>query len=40
MARLEPYGLIILVVLLVSGLLNLMPIVTTIRHWILTLFFF
>ena len=40
MARLEPYGLIVLVVLLVSGLLNLMPIVTTIRHWILTLFFF
>lgn len=40
MARLEPYGLIILVLLLVSGLLNLMPIVTTIRHFILTLFFF
>ncbi|MBS1225813.1 MAG: site-2 protease family protein [Proteobacteria bacterium] len=40
MARLEPYGLIILVLLLVSGILNLMPIVTTIRHFILTLFFF
>jgi Zn-dependent protease len=40
MARIEPYGLIILVLLLVSGLLNLMPIVTSIRHWILTLFFF
>ncbi len=40
MARMEPYGLIILVVLLVSGLLNLMPIVSSIRHFILTLFFF
>ena len=40
MARMEPYGLIILVVLLVSGLLNLMPIVMSIRHFILTLFFF
>ena len=39
MARLEPYGLIILVLLLASGLLNLMPIVVTLRHWILTLFF-
>ncbi|KAB2927842.1 MAG: site-2 protease family protein [Candidatus Contendobacter sp.] len=40
MARMEPYGLIILVLLLVSGVLNLMPIVTGIRHFILTLFFF
>ncbi len=40
MARLEPYGLIILVLLLVSGLLNLMPIVTSVRHFILTLFLF
>ena len=39
MARVEPYGLIILVLLLASGLLNLMPIVTSIRHFILTLFF-
>ncbi len=40
MARMEPYGLIILVLLLVSGVLNLMPIVNGIRHFILTLFFF
>jgi Zn-dependent protease len=40
MARLEPYGLILLVLLLVSGLLNLMPVVMSIRHLILTLFFF
>ena len=40
MARLEPYGLIVLVLLLASGLLNLMPIVNGIRHFILTLFFF
>ena len=40
MARLEPYGLILLVLLLVSGVLNLMPLVNTIRHFILTLFFF
>ncbi|HOB61664.1 MAG TPA: site-2 protease family protein [Candidatus Competibacteraceae bacterium] len=39
MARLEPYGLIILVLLLVSGVLNLMPIVMSIRHLILSLFF-
>ena len=39
MARMEPYGLIILVALLASGLLNLMPIVNGIRHFILTLFF-
>ena len=39
MARMEPYGLIILVLLLVSGVLNLMPIVTGIRYFILTLFF-
>jgi Zn-dependent protease len=40
MARMEPYGLIILVLLLASGVLNLMPIVNGIRHFILTLFFF
>ncbi|MFZ1640188.1 MAG: site-2 protease family protein [Candidatus Contendobacter sp.] len=40
MARMEPYGLVILVLLLVSGVLNLMPIVAGIRHFILTLFFF
>ena len=39
MARLEPYGLILLVLLLVSGVLNLMPIVNSIRHLILSLFF-
>jgi len=39
MARLEPYGLIILVLLLVSGALDLMPIVNGIRHLILSLFF-
>jgi Zn-dependent protease len=39
MAQIEPYGLIILVGLLMSGILNLMPIVNTIRHFILTLFF-
>jgi len=40
MARAEPYGLIVLVVLLASGALNLMPVVNGIRHFILTLFFF
>ena len=40
MARMEPYGLIVLVLLLASGTLNLMPIVNGIRHFILTLFFF
>lgn len=41
MARIEPYGLIILVALLALGLFNaLMPIVNGIRHFILTLFFF
>jgi Zn-dependent protease len=40
MARLEPYGLIVLVLLLVSGVLNLMPIVMSVRHFILTLFLF
>jgi len=40
MARMEPYGLIILVLLLTSGVLNLMPIVNEIRHFILTLLFF
>ena len=39
MAQIEPYGLIILVVLLMSGVLNLMPMVNTIRHFILALFF-
>jgi Zn-dependent protease len=39
MAQIEPYGLVILVVLLMSGVLNLMPIVNTISHFILTLFF-
>jgi Zn-dependent protease len=39
MARMEPYGLIILVLLLASGVLNLMPIVNSIRHFILNLFF-
>jgi len=39
MARIEPYGLIILVLLLGAGLFNvLMPIVNSIRHLILTLF--
>ncbi|HRY16967.1 MAG TPA: site-2 protease family protein [Candidatus Competibacteraceae bacterium] len=41
MARMEPYGLIILVVLLSLGLFNvLMPLVNGIRHFILTLFLF
>jgi Zn-dependent protease len=41
MARMEPYGLIILVALMALGLFNvLMPIVNSIRHFILTLFFF
>ena len=40
MARMEPYGLIVLLLLLVSGVLNLMPIVNGIRHFILTLFFY
>lgn len=39
MARMEPYGLIILVALLASGALNLMPIVNGLRNFILTLFF-
>ncbi len=39
MAQIEPYGLIILVLLLASGWLNLMPIVNSIRHLILNLFF-
>jgi len=39
MARVEPYGLIILVALLAFGLFNiLMPIVIGIRHFILSLF--
>ena len=41
MARMEPYGLIILVALMALGLFNvLMPIVNSIRHFIMTLFFF
>ena len=41
MARLEPYGLIILVALMALGLFNvLMPIVNSIRHFIITLFFY
>ncbi|MBL8259241.1 MAG: site-2 protease family protein [Candidatus Competibacteraceae bacterium] len=39
MARLEPYGLMILLFLLISGVLNLLPAVSAIRHLILTLFF-
>ncbi len=39
MARIEPYGLIILVLLLVSGVLNLMPVVNSVNHLIFTLFF-
>lgn len=39
MLRMERYGLIILVVLLASGILNLMPLVNGVRHLILTLFF-
>ena len=41
MARMEPYGLIILVALMALGLFNvLMPIVNGIRHFIMSLFFF
>jgi Zn-dependent protease len=41
MARMEPYGLIILVALMALGLFNvLMPIVNSIRHFIMTLFLF
>ncbi|MDQ5911715.1 MAG: Site-2 protease family protein [Pseudomonadota bacterium] len=41
MARMEPYGLIILVALMALGLFNvLMPVVNSIRHFIMTLFFF
>ena len=41
MARMEPYGLIILVGLMALGLFNaLMPIIISIRHFILALFFF
>ena len=39
MARMEPYGLMILLFLLISGVLNLLPVVSSIRHLILTLFF-
>ncbi len=41
MAQMEPYGLIILVALMALGLFNvLMPLVNSIRHFIMTLFFF
>jgi Zn-dependent protease len=41
MARIEPYGLIILVALIALGLFNvLMPMINSIRHFILTLFLF
>jgi len=41
MARMEPYGLVILVALIALGLFNvLMPMVNSIRHFIMTLFFF
>ncbi len=41
MAKIEPYGLIILVALMALGLFNvLMPVVNSIRHFIVTLFFF
>ena len=41
MARMEPYGLIILVALMALGLFNvLIPIVNSVRHFIMTLFFF
>lgn len=40
MAQIEPYGLIILVVMMALGLFNvLMPIINSIRHFIITLFF-
>lgn len=39
MLQMERYGLIVLVALLASGILNLMPLVNSIRHLILTLFF-
>ncbi len=39
MAQIEPYGLIILVLLLSSGVLNLMPVVSSVSHLILSLFF-
>lgn len=39
MARLEPYGLLILLFLLMGGLLDLTPIISVIRHYILMLFF-
>ncbi|MCC7219837.1 MAG: site-2 protease family protein [Candidatus Contendobacter sp.] len=40
MAQIEPYGLIILVALLMSGVLNLMPLVNAIQQFIITLVFF
>lgn len=40
MAQIEPYGLIILLVLMALGLFNvLLPIINSIRHFIITLFF-
>ncbi|MBK7543873.1 MAG: site-2 protease family protein [Candidatus Competibacteraceae bacterium] len=39
MARFEPYGLMVLLFLLVSGVLDLMPLVSSIRNFIITLFF-
>lgn len=40
MAQIEPYGLIILLVLMGLGLFNvLLPIINSIRHFIITLFF-
>lgn len=38
-ARIEPYGLWILLALLLTGLLNLLPLVNVISHFIVTLFF-
>lgn len=39
MARLEPYGLVILIVLLATDIVDLMPIVNAVRHFIVALFF-
>ena len=39
MDRIEPYGLWILLALLLTGLLNLLPIVNLISHWIVSVFF-
>lgn len=41
MARLEPYGLIILIALMALGMFNiLMPVINSIRHFILTILLF